>query len=199
MYMKKNSWHKTWWGKLLVAIVAALIPILVSYFIFGIGKGTPSVNSGIHNGADVSESIQTVGQTGGINIINTDQKLGIKLDYSYVASLDATGKPFEVVYPLIVETVISKILSPYVQVSATSTNADCSLRGVEAYKRVISIEPKFPFSYYFLASCEKIYRKSEWKADMKKSLEIFQITTQIAGHNMQHDQALDDIHNRFGL
>lgn len=178
--------------KWVVGIGTAVIASAIVYLLL------PS-SEGIRNNGNVSGSIQTVGQTGGTNIINDDKDLREQIEYSYVATLDALGKSYEVTYPLISETPISKILSTYIHMNATNTTSDCSDSAMRAFRNVISLEPKFPFSYYFLATCEKLAGSLVWKSSMLTALNIFQITTQIAGHNVNHDQALNDIHTRFNL
>lgn len=70
---------------------------------------------------------------------------------------------------------------------------------MNAFREVISIEPKFPFAYYYLAYCKKALHDTTWEDDMSVALKIFEKTVKVAGHNENHDQALQDIHERFGL
>ncbi len=122
-----------------------------------------------------------------------------KIDFSNIASLDDVGKPFTTTGPIGVETGLSKILAPYIHEDNSHTKIECTPEAISSFAKAIDMEPKYPFSYYYLASCEKIKGSIVWNSHMKRALEIFEITTQIAGHNEEHDQALKDIHTRFGL
>lgn len=178
--------------------------ILSNPWVIAIGTGILlyfllPTDAGIHNKDDINGSIQTVNQTGGTNIISDNPDLKQKIEYLYVATLNGLGRPYEVNPPLTLETGISAILKPYIFPTATGIGTDCAASARRAFEQAIELEPKFPFPYYYLASCEKLLGKLDWKTTMTKALDIFLITTQIPNHNPNHDEALNDIRARFGL
>ena len=173
--------------------VIAVVVVGVATIYFQSGASSQRV-------VDSPGSINTVGQSGGINIVNSDETLKKQAEYMDVAALNFNGKSFECQYPISCETDISKILSPYLQTNAdNSLKSDCSAAAMAAFKAVITLNPRFPFSYYFLGACEKIAGVTGWQIPMKTAKDIFDITVTIAGHNPNHDVALSDIHSRFGL
>ncbi len=64
----------------------------------------------------------------------------------------------------------------------------CDPSSLEKYKEAIDFNPDFPFSYFALAVCGKNIQEN-----LRKSLEILKITTQINGRHKDHDTVLNDI------
>mgnify|MGYP001572373929 CR=1 FL=1 len=124
-------------------------------------------------------------------------KLKKLFDYSNIAKLNALGLDFIVVPPLEHETEISTILKPVIYIGKNQMSSKCDKSAIDAYNKVIKIEPMFPFSYYYLGTCKKINGLPDWKSHTDSAREIFEITTQIAGHNPNHDQALKDIKENY--
>ncbi|MFA5318677.1 MAG: hypothetical protein WC323_04400, partial [Patescibacteria group bacterium] len=120
-------------------------------------------------------------------------KLKEQLDYSNIAKLNAVGLDFIVSPPLRHETPISTILKPVMLIENDLIKANCSQAAFKAFEQVIKLEPMFPFSYYYAGTCLKKMGVSDWKSYIDSAHKILVITTEIAGHNINHDQALKDI------
>jgi len=67
---------------------------------------------------------------------------------------------------------------------------DCSAASIEAYTKAANFYLKFPFSYLYRASCNKLNNADEWQKDADTAEKLFRITTQIPGHNQNHDEIL---------
>ena len=66
-------------------------------------------------------------------------------------------------------------------------HAKCDKEGMLQAKQITEEHPKFPFSYYVLAVCQKAQGDQEWIASSRRALEILEFTTQVPGHNRHHD------------
>jgi len=60
-----------------------------------------------------------------------------------------------------------------------------------AYKAAITMNSKFPFTYYYIGMCNRANQVDGWRQDYEKAKSIFVITTSIPGHNQNHDEMLD--------
>ena len=116
--------------------------------------------------------------------VELKRDIDILKQYSYVAQLDRFGNIVQGDSGVGLSTGISNILS------GTQGNPyKCDEKSQEKYKQVINKEPKFPFTYYALALCyEKDYNLK--KDNFQKAFDIVRITTQVSGHNIQHDSLL---------
>jgi hypothetical protein len=70
---------------------------------------------------------------------------------------------------------------------------DCDPLALDAYTQLIQLDPKFPFPYFFRASCNHLGNTGEWQKDIEAAQTILRITTQIPGHNQNHDEILSMI------
>ena len=69
----------------------------------------------------------------------------------------------------------------------------CDDTGIAAFRRAAEINPDFPFSYWALALCAEKAGDKEWRTLAERAVSILYHTTQIAGHNGHHDQAMKEL------
>ncbi len=114
-------------------------------------------------------------------------------DYVEIARLDIAGLPFKATPPLTVSTAFSKMLEGTLDITDNTYTPRCGIDIEAKYKEIIAKYPKFPFSYYSLALCLRAREDKTWKDYALKAIEIFKKTTQIEGHNENHDQAMKNL------
>ena len=73
----------------------------------------------------------------------------------------------------------------------------CDSTGIAAFRRATEINPNFPFSYWALALCAKKAGDKEWRTLAERAVTILDHTTQIAGHNGNHDEAMKELRQLF--
>ena len=49
---------------------------------------------------------------------------------------------------------------------------------------------KFPFAYFYRASCRRLTNDKNWHHDVATARSILIVTTQIPGHHVNHDEIL---------
>jgi hypothetical protein len=113
-----------------------------------------------------------------------------RLQYLDVAKLNAVGLTGSVGVGLEEHSPLNSLLSPYVHFDPGNLKWDCSDAALAAYSSAIKSESKFPFSYYYRASCEKGRNIDGWQKDVETARRIFLITTQMPGHHPHHDEVL---------
>ncbi len=160
--------------------------LTVSLFILGIAG---LIVSTLIYVSDKNEKIELSNRIDNSNPV----KLKKQLDYSNIAKMDALGLDFVAEPPIIYETSISRILKPLISIEKDKINYKCDQLTMKAFDQVIELNPMFPFAYYYLGGCKKIISSPDWKLYIDQAREIFTITTQIVGHNLNHDQAFKDI------
>jgi hypothetical protein len=131
------------------------------------------------------------------------EELQLKQDYWEVAKLSALGLTGLVqAAPLLVEhSPINDLIAPFVKVQPKFW-VDCHPEAMAAYKSVIAMNGKFPFTYYYRGMCNRANQVDGWRQDFEKAKSIFVITTSIPGHNPNHDEMLallekDDLNARM--
>lgn len=158
-------------------------------------------SAGIQNGGDVKGSIQTVGQTGGVNIIKSDEEAAQKIDYYDVSRLNALGVDAETDGSLLISSSISKLVSKFlgrrISNGEMELNFQCTREAIESYKLAMKNYPKWPFSYFYLGACEKDQYSLSWRGHVAEALRIFGITTAIEGHYGDHDFVLSLIEKDY--
>jgi len=119
-----------------------------------------------------------------------EQQIILVRDYNDVAQLTLNGSPW-IGGDIILRTPLTDIMSGTATRNVDGTWAKvCSAAALDKYRQAIAYNPKFPFSYYWLALCLKESGDSNWTGAARKAREIFKLTTQISGHHPEHDQAL---------
>ena len=89
-----------------------------------------------------------------------------------------------------------KIIAPYVQpVAELHGQWDCRPTALDAYTKAISYDGKFPFAYYYSATCRKAAGAEDWQQDIQKSRDILLKTTRLPGHHPDHDALLKRIND----
>lgn len=120
-----------------------------------------------------------------------------KLDYSYVAQLNhsgfqtgnsGAGFATEIYYRL--KPLIIKDSPIQVEINCLASSS------INILTDIINYDPKFPFSYLYRAQCKKHLNIEDWQPDIDKAQKILLITTKLAGHSGDHDQALKFIENQ---
>ena len=84
---------------------------------------------------------------------------------------------------------LNDIIGPYLHDEPNNFNWECTADAMHAYAAAIELDSKFPFPYLYRATCNQA-NNGEWQGDLQTARNIFLITTQIPGHNLQHDQFL---------
>ena len=93
--------------------------------------------------------------------------------------------------PLVEHSALNNILGPYVHHEPNNDfHWDCTPEALKAYTEATEFESKFPFAYFYRGSCERDSNTGDWQHDMVTARTILSITTQIPGHNANHDNVL---------
>lgn len=131
---------------------------------------------------------------------NASSDLEIIEKYEYISKLNSRGSeqmffmainPDE---PLIPEGLPAILFGSYNMIDqGRGTEYKCDPASQEKFIKAIDFNPDYPFSYYALAVCKMDEGGNEWIEYGEKALEILQITTQIGGHNSEHDTALENL------
>jgi hypothetical protein len=87
-------------------------------------------------------------------------------------------------------TELNDIIGAYIHNQNGKVVWDCSSASIEAYTKAVNFDPKFPFSYFYRASCNRLNNADRWQKDVDTTRRLFHITTQIPGHNQNHDEIL---------
>jgi hypothetical protein len=111
------------------------------------------------------------------------------LEYWEVARLNAFALHF-IGGDLEDHTELNNIIGAYIHNQNGKVVWDCSAASIEAYTKAANFDPKFPFPYFYRASCNKLNNADEWQKDADTAQRLFRITTQIPGHNQNHDEIL---------
>ena len=69
----------------------------------------------------------------------------------------------------------------------------CDTIGVAAFKAAARLNPDFPFAHWALAVCAEKDRNPSWRTYAERAVTILEHTTQMAGHNQNHDEALEEL------
>jgi hypothetical protein len=109
--------------------------------------------------------------------------------FEYVGSRD-TG--------ILVNSAIMTMIAPYVHdIDINSANFggrwDCTPAALDAYNAAISHDRKYPFTYFYRATCRKAAGADDWSHDIQTARCLLLITTRLPGHNPNHDGLLERI------
>jgi hypothetical protein len=112
------------------------------------------------------------------------------LDYWEIARLNAFALHF-MGGDLQDNTELNNIIGSYIHLNQNNkVTWDCNSTSIAAYTKAVDFDPKFPFSYFYRASCNRLNNADGWQKDADTARKILRITTQIPGHNQHHDQIL---------
>lgn len=111
-------------------------------------------------------------------------------DYTDVSKLNQSGKPFVAVGGIEYSTGISRIMESTLTEEDGFVYFKCDDESLKRYERAIQEYPRFPFSYYAMASCLQKRGDNKWREYASEAISIFEITTKIGGHKESHDEAL---------
>ena len=81
----------------------------------------------------------------------------------------------------------------------THVSLRCDEAATEIFRRAIEVNPDFPFSHFALAICTEQRGEEGWQGYAEKAVEIFEHTTEIAGHHENHDWALNGLREILNL
>lgn len=122
-----------------------------------------------------------------------ETEMTIVREYADVAMLTFNGSQF-VGGDISFNSPLTKILEgTFIEVSPNRYRRVCTEESLGRYQQAIRDFPRFPFSYYWLAHCLRDSGDSQWKTYAELAQAIFEQTTQIAGHQKSHDEALADL------
>jgi hypothetical protein len=111
------------------------------------------------------------------------------LEYWEVARLNAFGLHF-IGGDLEDHTELNHIIGAYIHDKNGKVVWDCTSESIQAYRKAMTFDPKFPFSYFYRATCNKVRNAGQWEQDADIAQRLFRITTQISGHNQNHNEIL---------
>jgi hypothetical protein len=110
-------------------------------------------------------------------------------EYSDVAQLTFNGSPW-IGGDIKLNTPLSAIMEgTATEVTPGRFRRVCTDEGLMKYREAIKDFPRFPFSYFWLALCLKDRSDPSWIEYARIAQQIFEHTTQIAGHHPSHDEA----------
>jgi hypothetical protein len=119
------------------------------------------------------------------------QKTQQTLDYWEISRLNAFGLHF-IGGDLEDHTELNNIIGPYIHRQNGNAEAawDCTPASIDAYTHAIKFDNKFPFPYFYRGTCGKANNADDWHGDITTAQTLFRATTQIPGHNPDHDATL---------
>jgi|GEM_PF-6402199 len=120
-----------------------------------------------------------------------------EIGYHNIAMLNLIGKPFAD-GDLIYNTPISKILEGSYTAIENNVTFHSDVEAMEKFRAVISLEPKFPFSYLALGVALRERGDSSWSIYLAKAEEILAKTTLVPGHHPNHDHFLKIVKESIG-
>lgn len=116
-------------------------------------------------------------------------------EYSSVAELDFVGNPPGIAPGS--DLVCNSWLCNQLKGTYTKKNGQIYMSrdkyACDKYIAITKKQPKFPFSYYFVALCLKEKNDDDWNIYAAKAITILEITTTIDGHRVHHDKILDKL------
>ena len=127
--------------------------------------------------------------------LKTNRTLEAVRDYSAVARLDALGNPpgAGIGSDIKVNTELVGLLADTYQVKGDQIFMNRDSDAEQRYRTVIQKFPKFPFGHYYLTLCLRDRNDESWRQHAERTVEIFSLTTQIDGHNTNHDEVMKKV------
>jgi hypothetical protein len=90
------------------------------------------------------------------------------------------------------------MLQPVVTFEGSIGRVQMNSEAEAIYRRVVVEYPDFPFGHYYLALCLREKADTDWRTHAEMALALFEETTQIVGHNPQHDDGLRRLRKLLG-
>lgn len=118
-------------------------------------------------------------------------------DFSDVAPLDFHGSPDSITEIIKYSSPLTRMLEGTYKITEgrfqflTGDNIEQQLQ------QVIREYPNFPFAYYGLAYCLQNRGDPHWKDYAEHAVRIFEQTTKISGHNLNHDRVLAELRQQL--
>lgn len=128
-------------------------------------------------------------------VLGLEKQLVAVREYSWIARLDALGNPpgggigSDIKY----NTELTNLLRDMYTLKGEQIIMERGSEAEQRYREVIDKYPKFPFGHYFLALCFRERGSVEWQRHAREAVRILKITTQIDGHNSNHDEVLNKV------
>lgn len=147
------------------------------------------------------QDVKTI-ETLNFQLTTTKENLDKMKKYEYISRLTHTGSEQIFFYasnpyrPLIPQGLPEILIGSYETTDELGSIAyKCNIDSQKKYDKAIKFNPDYPFSYLALAYCKKQIGEKDWFSYANKAMEIFGITTEINGHNSEHDVALKILQN----
>jgi hypothetical protein len=127
----------------------------------------------------------------------TERTLVVIRDYSAVATLDALGNPpgagpgSDIKF----QNELTSMLEGTFSIAHGKIQMRRDHQAEAQYREVIAKFPDFPFGYYYLALCLRERRDPQWREHAQRAVDILLLTTQINGHNRNHDEILSKLNS----
>ncbi len=119
-----------------------------------------------------------------------ETEITVVREYADVAMLTFNGSQFSGGDISINSPLTTILEGTHTEVSPNQFRRVCTEESMGRYRQAIRDFPRFPFSYYWLALCLRESGDLQWKTNAESARAIFKQTTQIAGHQKSHDEAL---------
>jgi hypothetical protein len=74
----------------------------------------------------------------------------------------------------------------------------CDAPTLEKLHRVAESNPRFPFTYYGIALCQRKSNEPTWRTHAEKAVEILKMTTSLEDHHAIHDKILAELKGYLG-
>jgi hypothetical protein len=188
-----SVWYIAAMALLIVAAVITLVSLVTSHFLpdrFRWRKILLLVVGIVGAALSFSQGYSNLERADGLQ-----HELGTleqKQDYWDVSKLSALGLSGIAGKGLAEHSAINDLIAPYVKLEPTF-RIDCRREAVAAFGSVITMNEKFPFAYYYSGLCTRANNLLGWQQDFAKAKSILEITTNIPGHNQNHDEVLKAI------
>jgi hypothetical protein len=146
----------------------------------------------------IRDKVEAEDQAIAATVASINQRASEQLEYYDDARLNAMGS-VSIGGPgveVMANSEINNIIAPYVHPAADLHGQwDCTPAALDAYSKAISHDGKFPFAYYYRATCRKAVGEGDWQQDIQKARDILLITTRLPGHHSDHDALLKRIND----
>jgi len=116
-------------------------------------------------------------------------------DYSAVALLDALGNPPNMGpgSDIKIQNELTSLLEGMFSIRNGKIHMRKDQEAEARYRKIIAKFPNFPFGHYFLALCLRDRGDPQWRGHAEHAVDILRMTTQIDGHNQNHDEILSKL------
>jgi hypothetical protein len=121
----------------------------------------------------------------------SQEEMAAAKKFFYISTLTFNGTPYNGKSDIVITNEISKAVDgTWFEPMPDRFRPVCVVEALQKDRDAIRLFPDFPFTYYALALCQQVAGASEWRSIAEKAVAIFEQTTSIGGHNLNHDQCL---------